>query len=246
MIPKVFVSYSHDSQAHKKWVMELAVRLRSSGVDAILDQWELKPGDDLPSFMERNLVSADRVLMICTDRYVEKANSGKGGVGYEKMIVTSELLESIDSNKVIPIIRQHGARSVPAFLRSKLFVDFSISADEEFAFDELLRTLLNAPLFVKPEIGSNPFQDPRSQPAQKSGDPIRELMSKIVAAYDASDEKWISYRQIRESLGVSRIAVDYYIQLAASEGFVTLDADGDLYITDKGRHYAVQHGLVAI
>jgi hypothetical protein len=27
-IPKVFISYSHDSQEHKKWVLDLATRLR--------------------------------------------------------------------------------------------------------------------------------------------------------------------------------------------------------------------------
>ncbi len=98
--------------------MDFAIRLRNSGIDAILDQWELQPGDDLTHFMEQNLAAADRVLMICTDKYVEKANSGVGGVGYEKMIVTSDLLKSIDSNKVIPIIRQAGTRSVPTFLKT--------------------------------------------------------------------------------------------------------------------------------
>src|SRR5260221_12606987 len=102
-IPKAFISYSHDSQAHKKWVLELATRLRNTGIDAILDQSELGPGDDLPHFMERHLASADRVLMICTDQYVEKANAGAGGVGYEKMIVTADFLKTIDSNKVISI-----------------------------------------------------------------------------------------------------------------------------------------------
>jgi hypothetical protein len=46
-IPKVFISYSHDSQEHKKWVLDLATRLRNNGVDAIIDQWELRAGDDL-------------------------------------------------------------------------------------------------------------------------------------------------------------------------------------------------------
>ena len=62
-IPKAFISYSHDSQEHKKWVLDFATRLRNNGVDAALDQWDLKPGDDLPHFMERGLASADRVLM---------------------------------------------------------------------------------------------------------------------------------------------------------------------------------------
>jgi hypothetical protein len=65
-IPKVFVSYSHDSQDHKKWVLDLATRLRNNGVDAIIDQWELQPGDDLPHFMESHLANSDYVLMICS------------------------------------------------------------------------------------------------------------------------------------------------------------------------------------
>ena len=36
-IPKVFISYSHDTQEHKKWVLDLATRLRGGGVDAIID-----------------------------------------------------------------------------------------------------------------------------------------------------------------------------------------------------------------
>ena len=44
-VPKVFVSYSHDSQQHKKWVLEFATRLRQAGIDANLDLWALKPGE---------------------------------------------------------------------------------------------------------------------------------------------------------------------------------------------------------
>ena len=77
-IPKAFISYSHDSQEHKKWILELATRLRNNGIDAILDQFELKAGDDVPHFVETQLAVADNILMICTNRYVEKANQGIG------------------------------------------------------------------------------------------------------------------------------------------------------------------------
>ena len=173
-IPKVFISYSHDSQDHKRWVLEFATRLRNTGVDATLDQWDLRPGEDLPNFMERHMVAADRVLMICTDRYVDKANKGSGGVGYEKMIVTADLLKSIDSNKVIPIIRQQGTHNLPTYLRSKLFLEFSREDQFEFSFDELIRTLHGAPLFVKPEVGNSPFK-----PVQET-DPERTDRKSVV------------------------------------------------------------------
>ena len=169
-IPKVFVSYSHDSQDHKKWVLDLATRLRNTGIDAVIDQWELKPGDDLPRFMEQHLATCDYVLMVCTNKYVEKANAGLGGVGYEKMIITSDLIKRIDSNKVIPLIRQHGTRDVPTFLKTKLFIDFSKPDDFEFSYDELIRTLHNAPLYKKPEIGNKPFEAVEKIPPEKTCD----------------------------------------------------------------------------
>src|SRR5258708_7847113 len=93
--PRVFVSYSHDSRAHKLWVAEFAARLRHNGIDAVLDQWEIGPGDDITLFMEQRLTEADRVLVVCTDNYVRKANAGEGGVGYERMIVTAQLVRDL-------------------------------------------------------------------------------------------------------------------------------------------------------
>lgn len=83
--PKVFISYSHDSTAHKAWVLTLATRLEGNGVAVTLDQWDLKIGGDLPHFMESGLSDSDRVIVVCTDEYVRKANAMQsGGVGYEK------------------------------------------------------------------------------------------------------------------------------------------------------------------
>lgn len=157
IIPKAFISYSHDTQEHKKWVLELATRLRNNGIDAILDQFELQPGDDLPHFMENHLQTANKIIMVCTEKYVEKANKGQGGVGYEKMIITSNLMKSIDENKIIPIIRQNNTKEVPTFLKTKLYIDFSRKDDFEFSYDNLVRTIHNSPLFKKPPIGNNPF-----------------------------------------------------------------------------------------
>jgi len=156
-VPKVFISYSHDTLEHKKWTLELAIRLRNNGIDAIIDQFELTPGDDLPHFMEVNLARADKILMICSETYVNKANDGQGGVGYEKMIITSNLLNGIDENKIIPIIRQNDIIAVPTFLKTKLYIDFSKESNFEFNYDNLVRTIHNTPIFEKPPIGNNPF-----------------------------------------------------------------------------------------
>lgn len=241
--PKVFVSYSHDSQDHKKWVLDLATRLRSTGVDAILDQWELKPGDDLPHFMETHLANSDYVLMICSDRYVTKANSGIGGVGYEKMIVTADLMRNIDSNKVIPIIRQRGTHNVPTFLKTKLFLDFSRDDDFEFSFDELIRTLHNSPLYEKPVVGNNPFTHIEDIRPEKTGDSLKELMEIVVQDYE-KEKEFSKHINVKEQMNISRIMFELLVREAVEKGLVELDSDNDLVLTEKGKFYAVEHKMI--
>src|SRR4051794_3888038 len=101
--PKVFISYSHDSSDHKAWALRVATSLRDFGIDATLDQWDLVPGQDVSAFMVDGIRTADRVVMICTGTYVAKAEAGKGGVGYERLIVTAEVVAKIDTIKFIPI-----------------------------------------------------------------------------------------------------------------------------------------------
>lgn len=243
--PKVFISYSHDSLEHKQWVLNFALGLRNAGVDATLDQWDIQAGDDLPAFMERNLSSADRVLMICTSKYVEKANNGTGGVGYEKMIVTADLMNGIDSNKVIPIIRQNGTRDVPTFLKTKLFIDLSMPERFDFGFEEVLRTIHGAPLFVKPPIGNNPYV-PTTKIAEPIGDGLRDIMSCIVYVFESQSQKNIRYSDILRRANTSRIMVDVYIDEALELNLIMRDRvyQDSFNLTDLGRKYAIDHKLI--
>jgi TIR domain-containing protein len=168
--PTVFISYSHDSPDHKSWVLRLATDLRERGVDATLDQWELVPGQDLAAFMQKGILKADRVLLICSDAYVNKAEAGAGGVGFERLIVTGEVVQSIDTKKFIPIVRNNvGGVRVPRFLGPRLYIDFGDDSAYEARREELLRELLGAPLLVKPALGTNPF----SGELPKPGEPAR-------------------------------------------------------------------------
>jgi hypothetical protein len=156
--PKVFISYSHDSPDHKRWVAELATKLMNNGIDVILDQWELGLGDDVPKFMEKSVTEADRVLMICTEKYVHKANEGSGGVGYEAMIVTGELVQNWGTSKFIPVIRQGSAKPlVPTSVSTRLYVNLSHGQNYQEHFEQLVRDLHNAPRIHKPPLGQSPY-----------------------------------------------------------------------------------------
>lgn len=245
--PRVFVSYSHDSAEHKKWVLDFATTLRNRGVDAVLDQWDLKPGDDLPHFMETQLQAADYVVMICSENYVEKANAGEGGVGYEKMIMTSSLLSKIDDSKVIPIIRQAGTDHRPTFLKSKLYINFSNDDDIEYSLDDLLRVLLNSPLYTKPELGANHFKPLEGSRPDRVSDGIKEVMSAVATCYERREFSFIRFKQIVSVVSLHRLTLDRYLQDAIDMGLIKWKerSNGTLNITEDGINYLIAHKIIS-
>lgn len=218
-VPKVFLSYSHDSAQHKQWVLDLATRLKNAGIDARIDAWSLGAGDDLPHFMETQLAEADRVIMVCTEKYVEKANKGTGGVGYEKMIVTSSLMSSIGDKKIIPIIRQQSTNDVPTFLKSKLYIDFSNDNEFESVIDELMREIHGSPLYKEPEIGSNPYLTAEAKPAESKTDKQTELLKMIVQLYNEGQSHFL-FEHLHTLLGCSKIYAEVYIENLMSDGYL--------------------------
>lgn len=157
--PKVFISYSHDNEAHRNWVYQIACRLVESGVETVLDQWDLRLGSNLMQFMEKGLTNSDRVLVVCTDNYNAKSNGGLGGVGYERNILTAELFANQDTAKFIPCIRGVSlAAKTPICLSGRTYIDFSNDAAFEQSFKSLLHELFGVPERAKPQLGKNPFQ----------------------------------------------------------------------------------------
>ncbi len=243
-IPKAFISYSHDSQEHKKWVLELAKRLRNNGIDAILDQFELQAGDDIPHFMETHLADANKILMVCSERYVEKANKGQGGVGYEKMIVTSNLMKQIDENKIIPIIRQKGGMDAPTFLKSKLYINFSKDDNYESNYDDLVRTIHNAPLFQKPPVGNNPFTPVVKE--ELDGD-IKLLHSVLRVMIETQGDRFFvdlsaTANKLNISFALCKVMIIKLVQLGYARWYLK---DSSIHVLDKGLLYAYENKLLS-
>jgi hypothetical protein len=68
-LPKVLISYSHDSPEHKDRVLVLSNRLRGEGIDCTIDQYLLVPPEGWPRWMEKQIRESDFVLMVCTETY---------------------------------------------------------------------------------------------------------------------------------------------------------------------------------
>ncbi len=154
--PRVFVSYSHDSAEHKQWVADLSDKLVGEGLDVIFDGWDLGPGQDV-AVMAEQIRAADKVLIVCTPQYVERANGRKRGAGYEATIVTGELLRNAAVDKFIPVIRKKGPGDeyVPAFLSTKVYVDLSDESSFDAEFRKLVRVLKGQPPVERPGLGQN-------------------------------------------------------------------------------------------
>lgn len=154
---KVFVSYSHDNDENKAWVLELASKLRSNGVDVVFDQFETRLGSDLPLFMEQGLSKSNRVICICSEQYNEKANAGLSGVGYEKRIICNEIVKDSTTAWIVPIIRNNKSTSkLPMFLSSLKYISFEDDTKFSTNFYDLLRDLHDQTNL--PPLGKNPFE----------------------------------------------------------------------------------------
>jgi hypothetical protein len=174
--PTVFISYSHDSDTHKNHVLALADRLRTDGLDVIMDQYVIAPAEGWPRWMDRQIRDAAFVLLICTATYLSRINdqveSGTGrGALWEGHLIYQHLYNARAVNlKFIPVLLGESSdadipfplQSVPAY-----------RADTESGYEELYRRVTNQPGAVKPELGqlrSLPFRNP-SIPAMAGSSP---------------------------------------------------------------------------
>lgn len=158
---RAFISYSWSSTDHEEWVLGLANRLVTDGIDVILDKWELQPGRDPIAFMEQMVTKSDvrKVLMICDRIYKEKADGREGGVGKEAQILTAEIYEKAAEDKYAALITERdedGKPYVPAYYHSKQYIDFTDEVKNEEKYQELLRWLYDKPQHKKPKLGAAP------------------------------------------------------------------------------------------
>jgi hypothetical protein len=152
----VFISYSWDSDTHKEWVHQLALRLSRDGVGIILDRWNLRLGDDRFLFMEEAVADARCVLLFCTPPYAMKANQRSGGVGYEASIITPELAATTHQQKFIPVLRSGvWDDSLPRWLRSRIGANLSDEPYSEREYDLLLRHVHDEAVDLPP-VGPRP------------------------------------------------------------------------------------------
>lgn len=199
--PKVFISYSWDSEAHQNWVRQLADELIKKGVAVTLDQYELTLGKNLSHFMERAVTDADKVLLILTENYKLKAEGRQGGVGYEFSIINSEWYrQQVNNTKFMPILRgKDAAASMPVFVNAFVYLNMQDDSQFDTQLEELLRTIYQQPKKVKPPLGQRPIFSTESSTATPStSSQIDETRPRIGKTEQRIQEKRLAQQQAKQ------------------------------------------------
>ena len=155
-IGEVFISYSHDDVNHVRRVLELSNKLRTEGIDCVLDQYETSPPEGWPRWMDRKIRDAKYVLTICTEAYYRRVmgeeEAGKGhGVRWEGNLIYQHIYNAGSYNtKFIPVIFDPSHRShIPTPLQGTTY--FCPKTQE--GYEDLYYRLLNKPKAEKPALG---------------------------------------------------------------------------------------------
>lgn len=153
---KVFISYSHDSDAHMNRILALSDRLRAEGVDCEIDQYEISPAGGWPRWTRNKIKEADYVLIICTKIYEQRYEaSGKKGVGagakWEGAIITQQIYDSEgDTHKFIPVVfSAEDTKYIPIELRAATHYNLS----DEHGYENLYWHITGQPKAMKRRPG---------------------------------------------------------------------------------------------
>lgn len=138
----VFISYGWEDESHQNWVHSLAERLNGH-FDVKIDV-KTPYGIELNAFMEQMIKKADRVLLILTPTYKEKADHRENGVGYESVLISSELYKNQGTHKFIPIVRKGDFNdSYPLYLGSRKGMDMRDDSEFDTRLQELVEDIRN-------------------------------------------------------------------------------------------------------
>jgi len=121
--PTVFVSYKWGEEDQNAWVERLARDLRTRGINALLDKWEVRLGESFSNYMTSAISRSDALLFVITKSSVSAVeNPAPGGaVKFEVQLATARRLSG-SNFRFIGILRE-GDRA-PTHLSDTRYIDF--------------------------------------------------------------------------------------------------------------------------
>jgi hypothetical protein len=216
MSPRVFIS--HASEDKPRFVTRFAQRLRENGVDAWLDQWEMRPGDSfVDRIFEHGLKEAQAVVIVLS------------AVSVQKPWVREELNHSVVKRigrglRIIPVVID--ACEVPECLQATLWQRIDNLEQYDDAFHRILDAIFDRS--TKPPLGDAPerLQDAQVQlPSLTATDQrvLKEIYRLVIQDFAAYPE---DLKQAPALAGLGESDLFDSVEILEEQGYLQVEAHG--------------------
>jgi hypothetical protein len=148
--PRVFVTYAHDSQAHKDQVRRFAEFLRAHiGLDVYLDQWDDHRRRDWSAWAIKHLTESDFILVIGSPQYKRRADGtaapdeGRGSQ-FEAAMLRDHLTRDLrrETERILPVVLPGwSAADLPTFLNAYSTTRFHVDEFTEAGVSGLVAAI---------------------------------------------------------------------------------------------------------
>jgi hypothetical protein len=161
-VPKVFVSYAHESDRHKAQVLALATLLRDAGIEVVLDRWSDDTRRDWYAWAVQEMTAADFVLVVASERYGVTGDGNGPSLEHRGLQSEAALLRELVYSdratwlpKVLPVLLPgHTVDQIPLFLQPHTASRYPVTSFDTAGAEELLRVILRRPRDLLPEVSA--------------------------------------------------------------------------------------------
>jgi len=143
--PRAFISYS--SADKDRFVTNFASRLRSDGIDAWYDKWEILPGDSLvDKIFNEGIDQSDIVIIVISENSVNSH--------WVKEELNSAVIKKIEGKcRIIPILIDDCL--IPVCLKNTAYEKIEDLENHEANYQRIRASIFQQP--VKPPLGNTPI-----------------------------------------------------------------------------------------
>ncbi|WP_181771596.1 SEFIR domain-containing protein [Amycolatopsis pittospori] len=169
--PRVYISYSRDSDEHTRLVLEFSGLLRSeAGIDAHLDRWYDDGRRDWTAWVLDQVGQADFILAIASPEYKKavdgRASSTSAGLAeIEGALIRNSYGRNVDgaTRRILPVILPGGTTDeIPDLLRPASATNYVVPELTLEGIRSLARVFYGSPAYPLPSQGS--FLPPVTMP----------------------------------------------------------------------------------
>jgi len=152
----IFVTYAYESEEHRERVICLTNDLRKMGFEAIMDESMKSNIKNIDAMMTEGLKS-DKIIIVLSEKYKEKADNQKGGVWDEFKVITKDLEKN--GNKYIFVsldtvsTDNQFEKISPLLMGKRLIVD--LEKDKNNKFNELISYITDENIYPFVEVCNN-------------------------------------------------------------------------------------------